>query len=1233
MSQFYTKDQVDQIATVIGNEIKRTKSTAPSPAPNISSFLAALEKGFNSISDTPVEWSLVSWDADMTDAAIVDRGRYSLTTTTDTRITEPAPEFDMRTFTGALTTAYYTLQQGDEIRIKYQVPLDTGGGLFAGLGNGITVFGETDDLFYPYALFTGDTSKASPMTISVAASEDEFIIGEFDITTFQFTNRTSYTYNPVEGEFIYIDYKYHGDQIEINVNGVRKFTLDDTNRTITYPVGEQLPNSEISGVSWFEHSRITAETPALTMPDSIKEVVPDTTPIEDLPVATFNVTLDGEEEVTPVSVLFDIPELTSWELRNSLGETVEIPEANVTDYGYARGNVEGPERSTCIELDLTGLLVADEVYSLHSRAFYMMFNNLGIGASTDTFHLLSLPEGLLGGQVYIKDRPVTVPSSIPESMITLKDFLSGSNLFNQDISGWDTTNIETMERMLFGATAFNQPLNTWNTSKVTNMSTTFSGCANFNQDLSSWDVSNVTNMYQMFQNAYEFNSDISTWNTSKVTSMGNMFEYASAFNSDISSWNVSSVASMYCMFNKATSFNSDLSAWNVSNVTEMGKMFDGATLFNQPIGEWDVSSAGGMMAMFSNAASFNQDISSWNTSSVVNMYAMFNGATTFNQDISSWDVSNVANISTMFNYASEFTQDLSQWCVSNISSKPANFETGSALTNEQLPVWGTCPRGEDGSVPVIPEEPSTPMGLRADYSGSGWYKATDTGTVFNKGVPEGETHVFSDSPTEYVSVYTYSDVRLYGERAATSNITDMTSMFVYDAEFNSDISSWDVSSVTSMETMFYEATVFNQDISSWDTSSVTNMNDMFQNALAFNSDISNWDTSSVTTMNSMFANAPAFNSDISAWDTSNVTNMSQMFASATSFNSDISNWNISNVTDMTRMFSNTPSFSTDISNWNVSSITNMSFMFSGTEFNQDISMWDVSNVTNMNGMFYSTGSFNQDLSGWCVSNIPEEPVDFNGGSRTAWTLPKPVWGTCPRGEDGSVPVIPEEPVEYGPIGLKADYSGTGWYKATDTGTVFSKDVPALETMVFEEGGREYISVYTKEDAKLYGSRAAISNLQNTSNMFAYDTTFNEDISSWDMSNVTDMYSMFSGASNFNQDISKWNVSKVKNMGYVFKSAVNFDQYIGDWNTKAVTNMPQMFSSASNFNQDISKWNVSKVTNMDYMFYGANKFNQDLSLWCVPTQNSESGAMAVDATPSWTLPKPVWGTCPRGENVT
>ena len=41
-----------------------------------------------------------------------------------------------------------------------------------------------------------------------------------------------------------------------------------------------------------------------------------------------------------------------------------------------------------------------------------------------------------------------------------------------------------------------------------------------------------------------------------------------------------------------------------------------------------------------------------------------------------------------------------------------------------------------------------------------------------------------------------------------------------------------------------------------------------------------------------------------------------------------------------------------------------------------------------------------------------------------------------------------------------------------------------------------------------------------------DQSFNQDISSWDMSNVKNMVFMFSNAKSFNQDISSWDVSNV-----------------------------------------------------------------------------------------------------------
>jgi len=81
-------------------------------------------------------------------------------------------------------------------------------------------------------------------------------------------------------------------------------------------------------------------------------------------------------------------------------------------------------------------------------------------------------------------------------------------------------------------------------------------------------------------------------------------------------------------------------------------------------------------------------------------------------------------------------------------------------------------------------------------------------------------------------------------------------------------------------------------------------------------------------------------------------------------------------------------------------VEDMSQMFlNTTNFNQNISNWNVSNVSRMDFMFRNAIAFNQDLSGWCVSKIPTEPnylgtPNFSTGA-TNWTLPKPVWGTCP----------------------------------------------------------------------------------------------------------------------------------------------------------------------------------------------------------------------------------------------
>jgi surface protein len=240
--------------------------------------------------------------------------------------------------------------------------------------------------------------------------------------------------------------------------------------------------------------------------------------------------------------------------------------------------------------------------------------------------------------------------------------------------------------------------------------------------------------------------------------------------------------------------------------------------------------------------------------------------------------------------------------------------------------------------------------------------------------------------------------------AGLEAVTNMGGMFWGATRFNADIRRWDVSNVTIMMSMFGSATSFNQDIGDWDVSNVTNMNGMFAKATSFNQDIGGWDVSSVTAMLSMFWATP-FNQDIGGWDVSNVILMRNMFGEATEFNQDISSWDVSNVVDMRWLFAGATSFNQDIGGWDVSSVQNMAYMFEGaTSFNHDISRWNTSAVTmqvywwgtlhGMEAVFRNAESFNQDLSGWCVANFAEKPAGFDDGA-VSWTLPRPVWGTCP----------------------------------------------------------------------------------------------------------------------------------------------------------------------------------------------------------------------------------------------
>jgi surface protein len=270
------------------------------------------------------------------------------------------------------------------------------------------------------------------------------------------------------------------------------------------------------------------------------------------------------------------------------------------------------------------------------------------------------------------------------SNVTNMTWMFRQSSFNQDISNWDVSKVTNMHQMFIWS-EFNQPLEFWDVSNVTDMSLMFWG-TRFNHPIGDWNVSNVTNMAEMFRENSTFSQDLSSWDVSSVTNMSRMFYGAQVFNSELSNWDVSKVIVIYSMF-EGSAFNQPIGNWNVSNVSNMNRMFLGSR-FNHPIGNWDVSNVTDMAEMFSNTP-FNQDISNWNVSNVTNMRGMFEGSP-FNQPIGNWDVSKVSNMNRMF-LVTPFNHSLTQWCVSNITQEPSEFSAAGALSDENKPIWGSCP--------------------------------------------------------------------------------------------------------------------------------------------------------------------------------------------------------------------------------------------------------------------------------------------------------------------------------------------------------------------------------------------------------------------------------------------------------------------------------------------------------------------------------------------------------------
>lgn len=57
------------------------------------------------------------------------------------------------------------------------------------------------------------------------------------------------------------------------------------------------------------------------------------------------------------------------------------------------------------------------------------------------------------------------------------------------------------------------------------------------------------------------------------------------------------------------------------------------------------------------------------------------------------------------------------------------------------------------------------------------------------------------------------------------------------------------------------------------------------------------------------------------------------------------------------------------------------------------------------------------------------------------------------------------------------------------------------------------------------------------------------------------------------------------MGGMYYGAISFNQDLSSWDVSRVRNMNCMFKDAKSFNHDLSSWNVENVSTMNHMFTG------------------------------------------------
>ena len=195
---------------------------------------------------------------------------------------------------------------------------------------------------------------------------------------------------------------------------------------------------------------------------------------------------------------------------------------------------------------------------------------------------------------------------------------------------------------------------------------------------------------------------------------------------------------------------------------------------------------------------------------------------------------------------------------------------------------------------------------------------------------------------------------------------------------------------------------------------------------------------------------------------------------------------------MERMFYQS-NFNFEINYWEtaIENVKNMDFLFYATPFNQPLSIWITTNVESMESTF-ELSPFNQILNTWGISNVKSTKNMFKESPFNNWI------------GDG------------------------GWTSIETMSGMFQQTTFNMNIGGWELGSNiRDVSYMFAQSSFNYGIFwGGIFNIENFEGMFAFNGSFNGDITGWNTSSALNMDGMFIETTSFNRNLTNWCVVNI-----------------------------------------------------------------------------------------------------------